>query len=900
MPPGVGGRPGSGDLLGCPGAARAGRAVNGGPRAGAAADRIPVLPRTFLPRARLWRCLDDAVRGALTTVTAPAGAGKTMGVAGWLRDRARGDEAGPPATWVDADGLTADRLTAALRTAAQGTDEAAPWPPPDDPGADPGAVGLVVVDDAERLDPSCVAVVDEMLDRAPQRMRLVLLSRWDVPVRRLLPMMLGVLTDVRGDVLRLDAEESAELVRRHAPDAPDAVVATIVEQAQGWCAVVVLAARAAGSGGAAASAPSAQGPLVSDLMAREVLASLTPRERHVVLSVCHGSGVTAEDACLAADDPGALDVLESMEQTGLLVQRDPAAVAEGVIRFRVHPVLRDVVRRRFVTGGVDVQRARATIARASDVEVARGRLARALELAAVAGPGRAGELVGTHGLVMVLRGEHAPVRAVVQQAGGALRQDPAAGLAVAVERWFADDAEGVGRWLEPVRDPAQTHLLTATERAVAGLLGAQLGLEPMEPAARAAADLVRTPTGPVRAGHRALLLALTGIAQTWLGDLGDAESSLSSAILAARSEGARPLEDVAVAGLALTEYLRGREPSAAELLGRAGGPAAGDLAADAPDPGAPTVAASQVPAVLLRTHAEPWAFTDAPPVEVTAPLPLGPVGAFCAWVVRARALALRGRAVEARIALDTPTGLPLPRHLEVVVEVERSLLAVANGDTDALGECAQALRRLEAPVDEALARGFLAACRGELGAAARFLEVAARAGRPQPDTATLALVARAQVMDALGAPEDATALLGSALRRAEPRADALAFAGWLGHATPVHLLLARSGASSGSAWVGRLLEGLTAVGPLSSRVSAVSPSVRESRTTTELAAAPLLTTRERDVLLMLARGATYEDIGRSLYVTTNTVKTHVTNVYRKLGARTRSEALAAARSLFLL
>ena len=80
----------------------------------------------------------------------------------------------------------------------------------------------------------------------------------------------------------------------------------------------------------------------------------------------------------------------------------------------------------------------------------------------------------------------------------------------------------------------------------------------------------------------------------------------------------------------------------------------------------------------------------------------------------------------------------------------------------------------------------------------------------------------------------------------------------------------------------------------------VALAVHLDRPFAATAVAPVLTTRERDVLLMLARGATYEDIGRSLYVTTNTVKTHVTNVYRKLGARTRSEALAAARSLFLL
>jgi DNA-binding CsgD family transcriptional regulator len=165
---------------------------------------------------------------------------------------------------------------------------------------------------------------------------------------------------------------------------------------------------------------------------------------------------------------------------------------------------------------------------------------------------------------------------------------------------------------------------------------------------------------------------------------------------------------------------------------------------------------------------------------------------------------------------------------------------------------------------------------------------------------TLALVAGAQVVDALGSPADADVLMAGALRRAEHRESALAFVGWLGHATPVPLLLARAAVGGASAWVRQLADGLATAGPLSSRVSFLSPTAQETRSATALVATPLLTSRERDVLLHLARGATYEDISATLFVTTNTVKTHVTNLYKKLGARTRSEALAAARSQFLL
>jgi DNA-binding CsgD family transcriptional regulator len=63
---------------------------------------------------------------------------------------------------------------------------------------------------------------------------------------------------------------------------------------------------------------------------------------------------------------------------------------------------------------------------------------------------------------------------------------------------------------------------------------------------------------------------------------------------------------------------------------------------------------------------------------------------------------------------------------------------------------------------------------------------------------------------------------------------------------------------------------------------------------------PGLTVRERDVLNELALGGAYSDIARNLYVTENTVKTHILSVYRKLGVDRRADALRRARELGLL
>jgi DNA-binding CsgD family transcriptional regulator len=57
-----------------------------------------------------------------------------------------------------------------------------------------------------------------------------------------------------------------------------------------------------------------------------------------------------------------------------------------------------------------------------------------------------------------------------------------------------------------------------------------------------------------------------------------------------------------------------------------------------------------------------------------------------------------------------------------------------------------------------------------------------------------------------------------------------------------------------------------------------------------------LSDKERKVLAELARGNSTEEIGHLLSVSPHTVRTHVKNMMRKLGARTRAHAVAIAMS----
>lgn len=65
-------------------------------------------------------------------------------------------------------------------------------------------------------------------------------------------------------------------------------------------------------------------------------------------------------------------------------------------------------------------------------------------------------------------------------------------------------------------------------------------------------------------------------------------------------------------------------------------------------------------------------------------------------------------------------------------------------------------------------------------------------------------------------------------------------------------------------------------------------------------AGPSLSTREREVLRMIAAGQTVPAIARALFLAPSTVKTHVQRLYEKLGVGDRAAAVAEAMRRGLL
>ena len=103
-----------------------------------------------------------------------------------------------------------------------------------------------------------------------------------------------------------------------------------------------------------------------------------------------------------------------------------------------------------------------------------------------------------------------------------------------------------------------------------------------------------------------------------------------------------------------------------------------------------------------------------------------------------------------------------------------------------------------------------------------------------------------------------------------------------------------------SEWGAELLRAVDTQPGITSLAGTLTATPRERAHVPDGVVRPTLSPRERDVLHELARGARYADIAANLFVSENTVKTHVSSLYAKLAVSRRSDALAVARTLALI
>ena len=227
---------------------------------------------------------------------------------------------------------------------------------------------------------------------------------------------------------------------------------------------------------------------------------------------------------------------------------------------------------------------------------------------------------------------------------------------------------------------------------------------------------------------------------------------------------------------------------------------------------------------------------------------------------------------------------------------------------EALATLDHALRLAESEgnrLGQGYALGYLALARTELGdrdqaeeLSGRAIELSEAGGFAEHFVAMIGHLARGRLEERRGELESADETLGRALALARRGAGALELGAALTALAQVrHSRGDRAGAAALLAEARDIVERCVDSGELGRSVAAVESSLRARsrrvRRTTN--GRDELTEREIAVLRLLAGELSRREIADALYVSLDTVKTHIRGIYRKLGAGTREDAVADAR-----
>ena len=408
-------------------------------------------------------------------------------------------------------------------------------------------------------------------------------------------------------------------------------------------------------------------------------------------------------------------------------------------------------------------------------------------------------------------------------------------------------------------------------------------------AADGAEALVSKVPGAGTARHRkvrARVLSGCGAVKLWSGHHDEAARFLESGAAAAAASGGEDERADCLGQLALVEALRGRLGRAATVAAQAtaAGPI-GEHPAPAPHPSALVALAwvhlehHELREARSRLHAQADAALGVAPDKV--------IGAVAALAAAYGALAGPRAAVAAQIVARARSGWSVPPWLGQRLSQAESRAHAAAGDIPAaLAAAGRAGRENSPEAAVALARAWVAA--GDAESATRALAPVLATGSGAPERVRLqAWLADAQ----LGYRQDDRArgrsALASALRLAEPEQLRLPFAierSWIAPVLRSDPELARAHR--------RLLA--PALGPDQLPAAPVVPD------RAPILAAEPLTEREREVLQHASCLLSTAEIASEMYISVNTVKTHLAHIYSKLAAAHRGEAVRRARQLELI
>ncbi|MFF1302195.1 LuxR C-terminal-related transcriptional regulator [Streptomyces sp. NPDC058307] len=868
---------------------------------------LPARPDTFLRRQRLLDHLDQALGTPLTLLNGVAGAGKTLLAADWadgLR-RPATDGLPPPVAWLTVESgdrrpgvfwayvLQALRACGALAADGIGT-------PADASEVDQKRLAalaaelnardrpvVLVLDEYDRVTaPEVAEQLEFVLHHAGRGLRLVIVARTEplLPLHRYRAS--EELTEIRTVELAFTADEAVTLLELHGLSLPRSAAGALVDRTRGWAAglrLSALAARESADPELYLKEFEADRSTVADFLLAEVLKGQPEETQDLLLRV----------SVLDRFCPDLADALTLRADAGPVLaglHRDNAFVEHlGHSWYQLHPLFGEILRvhLRERLPGVEPELHR----RAAHWLRGSGHLPETLVHGAAAGDWEftASAFIDDLAIGQLFDGLYSgdldrlfsrmgpearsPATDLVRAAHDLSRRDLDRGLPRlrrAGKQLAADDAPGLA--------PAQ--LSCALLEALAARL---TGCPPRaESAAESAAGLRPDVPSQLLDKHpeiSALLLTHLGSARLWAGRFEDARTAFTTVLgMPGAASTLLPREE-SMAHLALLDYLNGW-PARAERKALAAVSETERFGLSQP-PG------SGIETLVLAAVAVDRDELDRAQVLLDdAAVPSGardPVPSAGRALATARLLLARGRvraAVEAaEPAVCAAVVSPWATSHEALIA---SAAHLAEGRADEAAEVLQGVSGDQpACVVEAAAIQLAA---GRTDTALGLLDDIHTQGGTGPAVTVRAALVRAQAAAGAGDTVSARRLVAQALldaRRERLRRPFLEAGAW------IRPLLATAPLDE------------LAGGWLTPRAPGRGEQPAPGAPPSPLVAVEL-SGRECDVLERLSRMMSTEEIAADLYVSVNTVKTHLKSVYRKMAVNRRSDAVRRARELGLL
>jgi LuxR family maltose regulon positive regulatory protein len=868
--------------------------------------------RGVVARPGLFERLGGPTR--VTVVAAPAGSGKTVLLRSWMSAAGLAGHA----AWVTVGQEERDpqRFWLSVAGALRGTTAGAALvrPVTAAPDLDGWAIAERLLKDLAPLADRVWLVVDDVHElgadqalrqlellvlRGPPELRFVLATRHDLRLGLHRLRLEGELTELRADDLRFTVDEARQLLAAGGVELPEEALGLLVERAEGWAAGLRLAALSlAGHPDPERLAAGFSGSerTVAEYLLAEVLDRQPEQVRRLLLRTSVLERVSGELADALTGGSGGERILQELEEANAFV----VSLDSARSWFRYHRLFAGLLQlqlRRTAPEEVTALHAAAATWFAGHgfpVEAVRHAQAAqdwglAARLLADAWPGLHldGQAATVHAL---LAGFPADVRAAdAELAALAAADELAQGSLETARRYLARAA--LGSASVPAGRRGQLQVLL-------GVVGLLLARQRGDlPAAAEEARRLQALAGAPEAAQpglgedlRALALVNLGGAKVWAAQVEEAERHLEQGVALARRIGRPYLEFTGLANqAAIAPVLRSfaqaaeRSRQVIELAERHGW---------TDEPAAHT-AYRTLGVVLVwqgrPEEAEPWIQR----AERTVRAEAEPAAALLARYVRGLLELARGHDADALAAFRAAERLAVyltPPHYLITLTRAMLLHALVR-----LGELAQAEEAL-AGLDEhdrepgdlriASAVAALRLAQDDPQAAAAALAPVLDGSAPvlRPVAHVQSFLLEAIARDALGDPAAAWRALERALDLAEPDGVLMPFLMF-----PAPGLLERHARqrTAHPSLIAEILSRLTGRAPTP---PAAGPQ-------------PLLdpvSNSEMRVLRYLPTHLSAPEIAGELYVSLNTVKTHMRSLYVKLGVHSRAQAVDRARAVGLL